>query len=271
MKTLTTPDVCCIEKITQQAPGVACIHVDQTGAAPFKPGQFNMLGVRGMGEAPISISGQDQDGLTIHTVREVGNITRTLLAMKPGDEITIRGPYGRPWPLGLAVGSDILFIAGGIGIAPIRSAIDFVYKNREKYKRATLLYGVRTPDDFIFDDDFDRWSSSDIQSQKIVDVIPPGSAWHGKTGVVTSLIKDAGISFDKAVSFICGPELMMRFVTKDLLRLKHSTENIYVSLERRMRCGSGQCGHCMIGEYYVCKDGPVFPYHQISTVSDVLL
>ena len=229
----------------------------------FKPGQFNMLYVFGVGEVPISISGDPQNprGL-VHTVRAVGAVTRALCALRRGDVVGVRGPFGSAWPVDEAEGSDVVIVAGGIGLAPLRPALYRVLANRGKYGNVALLYGARTPQDLLYRRELERWRGRfDLQVEVTVDAA--GEGWYGHVGVVTKLIPRAEFDPDEAVALVCGPEIMMRFAVKALHERGVSLDNIYISMERNMKCAVGFCGHCQFGPEFVCKDGPVFRFREI--------
>jgi NAD(P)H-flavin reductase len=246
-----------IKRVAREAPGVFTFDLDVPGFA-FQPGQFNMLYVHGIGEVPISISGGDAATL-VHTIRAVGTVTRAMDKMKRGDTLGVRGPYGTPWPVEAATGRDVVFVAGGLGLAPLRPAILHVLANRGAYQRVVVLYGARSPEDMLFLSDLERWRGRfDTEVRAIVD--RAGRAWRGPVGVVTKLIDDAEIDEDDAVAMVCGPEVMMRFAARALVERGMPRESIYLSMERSMKCGVGLCGHCQWGPGFVCKDGPVYRY-----------
>jgi len=225
-----------------------------------KPGQFNLLYVHGVGEVTISVSDIDVEKRVVaHTVRFVGSVTNTFKQLKEGDVIGVRGPYGNGWPLDECLGKDILIVAGGIGLPPLRPVVREVARNRSKYGRLTIVYGARTPKDLMYRYEYlDYESIPDTELHLTVDT--PDEGWKGNVGVVTKLIPPLKLDIDNTVAFVCGPEVMMRFTVKELLKKGLKTNQIYLSLERRMRCGVGLCGHCQVGPYFVCKHGPVFPF-----------
>lgn len=236
----------------------------------FRPGQFNMVGLPGVGEAPISLSTLIRNGAFEHTIRAVGRVTRYLARLEEGDRILLRGPYGKGWPIEEARGGDLLFVGGGLGLAPLRPAIQLVSAERDSFGSVSLAYGARDPMNVIYSGEFDRWRDY-MQVLLTVDEVPEGSEWPHRTGLVTELLDGASIDIVNATAFVCGPEIMMRFVCRRLLQLGLSPARLYVSLERRMKCGVGQCGHCQHGSAFVCKDGPVFLYRDISKFPDGLL
>jgi NAD(P)H-flavin reductase len=232
-------------------------------ALHFAPGQFNMLYVFGVGEIPISISGDPtQPGTLVHTVRTVGPVTQAMSKLRRGQSLGVRGPFGSAWPVEAARGRDVILVAGGIGLAPVRPALYAILANREAYGRVVLLYGARTPDDILYTGELERWRGHfDLEVDVTVDTAPAG--WRGNVGLVTALLARARFDADDAVAMICGPEVMMRFTVLRLVGLGMPFSDIYVSMERNMQCGLGYCGHCQYGPTFICKDGPVFPYDRI--------
>lgn len=235
----------------------------QNNETTFLPGQFSMVSVFGVGELPISISGDPvQPKSLVYTVRSVGKATHALVSRNVGEEIGVRGPFGRGWPLDIARGKDVVIIAGGIGLAPLRPVIYQVLQHREFYGRLVVLYGARSPREVLYRRELKSWARQrDTQFLTTVDY--GGLNWHGRVGVVTTLFKYARLQPSQSVAMICGPEIMMRFVTRDLETQGMKREDIYVSMERNMKCGVGFCGHCQYGSHFICKDGPVFCYEQI--------
>ncbi len=229
----------------------------------YEPGQFNMLYVFGVGEVPISISGDsDQGHVLVHTVRDVGAVTHAICSMKPGAAIGVRGPFGRGWPVDASTGDDILIVAGGVGLAPLRSTIYRLIRDRRLYGTVSVIYGARTPSDLLYARELERWRGRfDIDAMVTVDRADRG--WFGHVGVVTKLIPKAAIDPSHAAAFICGPEVMMRFTVRELQHLGLPNDRIYLSMERNMRCGIGLCGHCQFGPALICRDGPVFSYDQV--------
>jgi len=234
----------------------------------FLPGQFNMLYVPGYGEAAISISSDPAErGRLGHTIRFVGNVTRAIQRLKPGDVIGVRGPFGAPWPMEAAQGNDVIIAAGGIGLAPLRPVIYHILRHRADYGRVVLLYGARTPRDLLYAGEYDNWRAQDIEVLVTVDRADEG--WTGQVGVVPMLFYRLRVRPEHVVVFSCGPEIMMRFVVFEGLARRVPPERIYLSLERNMKCGQGFCGHCQIGPYFVCKDGPVFRFDALEAFFNV--
>ena len=229
----------------------------------FQPGQFSMLWVFGVGEVPVSISGDpaEPDHL-VYTVRSVGEATQMLVSRGAGESIGVRGPFGKGWPVKEAEGRDVVIIAGGIGLAPLRPVIYEVLHNRERYGRLVVLYGTRSPHDRLYRRQLTAWARQ-RDTQVLVTADFGGPGWQGYVGGVTTLFKYAKLQPERSVAFTCGPEIMMRFVARDLETLGLARENIYLSMERNMKCALGFCGHCQYGPHFICKDGPIFPYVQM--------
>lgn len=229
----------------------------------FLPGQFNMLYLFGVGESAISISGSPTESkLMAHTIRAVGVVTRAMRKLRRGDVIGLRGPFGSAWPVEEANGNDLVLVAGGIGLAPLRPVLYHVLVNRKHYGRVALLYGARTPNDLLYARELEQWRGRfDLDVQVTVDSATP--SWHGQVGVVTRLITRAMFDPENTVAMMCGPEVMMRFSVTELLRRGVAVENVFVSMERNMKCAIGFCGHCQFGPAFVCKDGPVFRYNRL--------
>jgi NAD(P)H-flavin reductase len=233
------------------------------GGNRFQPGQFSMLWVFGVGELPISISGDpaERDRL-VYTVRSVGQATQALVSREVGEAVGVRGPFGAGWPVEKAQGRDVLVIAGGIGLAPLRPVIYEVLHSREKYGRLVILYGARSPRDLLYRKERAAWARQ-RETQVLVTVDYGGLSWRGNVGVVTTLFKHVRLQPARSLAFACGPEIMMRFVARDLETHGFARGNIYLSMERNMKCAVGFCGHCQYGPHFICKDGPIFPYDQL--------
>ena len=241
------------------------VNSDERASYSYLSGQFNMLSLWGYGEAAFTLTSDPHltNGTFDHTIRVVGDVTRALSGLKIGDTVGLRGPYGTFWPLQKAVGNHVLVVAGGTGLAPLRSVLEHVLARRDQYGPLTILYGARTPRDLLFERDFQRWrDASDTKLLLTVDRMD-GEAWSHTIGVVPVLFEKAPPSPENTIAFVCGPEIMMRFVTVDLIKRGFGEEQIFLSLERRMRCGIAMCGHCFFGHKFVCRDGPVFSYEDI--------
>lgn len=229
----------------------------------FQAGQFNMLYVFGVGEVPISISGDpSKPRMLVHTTRSVGTVTKAMRRLKRGDILGVRGPFGSHWPVELAAGRDVVIVAGGIGLAPLRPAMYQLLSHRDQYGKVVLLYGSRTPEEILFPRELERWRSQfDLEVHVTVDRAMGG--WRGNVGVVTTLIQKAPFNARNTTALVCGPEVMMRFTVMELLKRGVKTDNVHISMERNMKCAVGFCGHCQLGPVFVCKDGPVFVYSHI--------
>ena len=235
----------------------------------FVPGQFNMLSVFGIGEVPISISGDPSvTSNLVHTIGGVGPVTKALRVRRPGDLVGVRGPFGSAWPVGDAVGGDVVFVAGGIGLAPLRPALFHVLRNREQFDKVVLLYGVRSPRDILYEGQVAEWRGR-FDIDVLVTVDTADRRWRGSVGVVTKLIGRAPFDPHRAVAFVCGPEVMMRYTAAALEQRGVSADRTYVSTERNMKCGIGICGHCQYGPLFVCKDGPVLRYDRVAALFDL--
>jgi anaerobic sulfite reductase subunit B len=222
--------------------------------ATFAPGQFAMLYAFGAGEAPISLSGAAGPEL-FHTIRAVGAVTRALCAAEPGALVGVRGPFGTAWPLAAAAGRDVVVVAGGIGLPPLRPVVQELLDHRGRYGQINVLYGGRSPGDLLFGDDLARWRANGAVVETIVDA--PSVDWRGPVGVVTRLIPRAAFTPARTVAMLCGPEVMLRFAADELCDRGVPPDAVWVSLERSMTCGTGHCGHCQLGPLLVCRDGPV--------------
>ncbi len=235
----------------------------------FAPGQFNMLYVFGVGEVPISISGNPlAPSPLLHTTRAVGNVTRAMWKLKNGDVLGVRGPFGSSWPLAAARGRDVVIVAGGIGLAPLRSALCQVLARRADFGKVVLIYGARTPEDLLFRAELRAWSKRrDVEVHITVDRAT--GRWRGNVGVVTALIGQAPFEPKNACAFVCGPEVMMRFVALELRKRGVPEAQIHLSLERNMQCATGFCGHCQLGPEFICKTGPVFPHDRVKPLLKV--
>jgi NAD(P)H-flavin reductase len=224
------------------------------------PGQFNMVYVFGVGEAAISLSGDPTDSSAIvHTVRNAGRITAAILQSPPGQTLGIRGPYGRGWPLDQAKGRDVILIAGGLGLPPLRPLLYELLAHRGEYGRIEVIYGARTPQDLVYYEQVQGWRQRpDLRFQVTVD--SAGRDWYGDVGLVTARIPDTRFDPANSIAFLCGPEIMMKYAGRDLEARGLPRSSIWISMERNMKCAVAVCGHCQFGPAFVCRDGPVFRY-----------
>ncbi|HAA58057.1 MAG TPA: Ni/Fe hydrogenase subunit gamma [Myxococcales bacterium] len=258
-----TPEIFVIHSIEQNTSDVFTwgLRPRDTSSCAFLPGQFNMLYLFGKGEVPISISGGTETEIH-HTIRATGVVTKAMQAMQVGEQVGLRGPYGRPWPIEEAEGKDVLLIAGGIGFAPLRPVVHAIISNREAFGHVTILYGAREPASLLFQEECVLWREQhDIHVDVTVDMGLDG--WRGHVGVVTTRIPSVTFDPARVCVMMCGPEIMMRFCAEALLSLNVHAQDIYVSMERNMKCAVGWCGHCQLGPTFICKDGPVYRFPEI--------
>ena len=242
---------------------------EQEAFRQFRPGQFAQVSLFGVGEFPTSLPPSPTEGETFFTVRQVGSCTSALHRLHPGDKFAVRGPYGNGFPMEDYYGKNLVFVAGGIGLIPLRSCIVYALKNRNKYKSIQIFHGAKTPKELMYVPNLHEWERTPgVECHLTVDRATDG--WTGNVGVVGSLFTKPGVKVpvENTIAFVCGPPVMFRFVIKDLLEMGFSEKNIVSTLERYMKCGVGKCGHCCIGVAYVCVDGPVFTYEQIKILGE---
>jgi len=262
------PHIAVIERIIDETPGIRTFHFNfkderLRGEFTFESGQFGEFSVFGVGEAPFCISSSPtrQDHLGF-TVQRVGRVTNALHRLAVGAEIGFRGPYGNGFPINNLEGKNLVFVAGGIGLAPLRSLVWNVIDNRAKYRNVDIIYGARSPADLCFKYDLDSWQKD--KTLNLFTTVDKGDdKWKGKVGFVPRVLEGVAPSADGAVAVVCGPPIMIRFTFPVLEKLGFTPEQMLTTLEKRMKCGIGKCGRCNIGNIYVCRDGPVFSYAQI--------
>ncbi|HXQ14229.1 MAG TPA: FAD/NAD(P)-binding protein [Caulobacteraceae bacterium] len=257
------PRVGRVRRRRRESPSVWTLEIEADGPAAA-PGQFNMLTAFGIGEAAISLSGDPAvPGRLIHTIRAVGPVSRALTRLGAGEALGLRGPYGAGWPLAEAAGRDVVIVAGGLGLAPLRPALYRLLAERERYGRVLLLYGARSPADILFRRELESWRKRlDVGIEVTVD--HAGSDWRGHVGVATALIGRAGFDPARTIAMICGPEIMMRFSIAALRDAGVTSQTIFLSMERNMKCAIGLCGHCQLGPVFVCREGPVFRHDRVA-------
>ena len=260
-----TPSVARVARRQQETHDVWTLELEPDGDMPFAPGQFNMLYVLGVGEVPISMSGDPSKPGLIHTIRGVGAVSDALTALEPGDQLGVRGPFGTSWPVDEAIGKDVIVMAGGIGLAPLRPILYRVFSERGKFGRISLLYGTRSPDDILYGPELDLWAKDEM-TQVAVTVDHAAADWTGPVGVVTTLVKPDLFDPANAIAFICGPEVMMRFSVSALMDAGLPANAIHISMERNMKCAIGHCGHCQFNRSFICKDGPVFRFDRLQDI-----
>ena len=269
------PKTAVLDRMVSEIPEVKTFYwhfedpAEQRAFRHFRPGQFAEVSLFGMGEFPTSLPPSPTEDETFFTVRQVGSCTSALHQLKPGEKFAVRGPYGNGFPMEQYYGKNLVFVAGGIGLIPLRSCIVYALKNREKYDRIQIFHGAKTPKELMYVDNLKEWERTPgVECHLTVDRAP--EQWSGNVGVVGSLFRKPNVQVpvENTIAFVCGPPIMFRFVIKDLLGMGFQEENIVSTLERYMKCGVGKCGHCCIGVAYVCLDGPVFTYRQIKTLGE---
>ncbi|HET7206498.1 MAG TPA: FAD/NAD(P)-binding protein [Terriglobales bacterium] len=269
------PKVAVLDRVQSEIPEVKTFHwhfqdqAEQRHFLSFRPGQFAQVSLFGVGEFPTSLPPSPTEHETFFTVRKVGSCTSALHKLKPGDKFAVRGPYGNGFPMEDYHGKNLVFVAGGIGLIPLRSAIVYALENRTRYQQIQIFHGAKTPGELMYVPNLETWQSAQgVECHITVDRAANG--WTGNIGVVGSLFKKPGVKIpvENTIAFVCGPPVMFRFVIKDLLEMGFQERNIVSTLERYMKCGVGKCGHCCIGVAYVCVDGPVFTYEQIKRLGE---
>jgi len=255
-----------IEKVISETSEIKTFLLSPSKPLEFETGQFVQLTVPGVGEAPFTPSSSPyKKELLKVTVMKVGRVTEALHKMKKGQEVGLRGPYGIGYPLDEFKGKEILIVGGGVGLAPLRSLFLVLLHDIDRYKQVLLCYGARTSQDLIYKESLKRWGKEERVGLRVT-VDKGDRDWKGRVGLVTTLLDNLTLDLKNSIAIVCGPPIMMKFSTLKLIDLGFLPKNIYLSMERNMSCGLGQCGHCMIGKYYVCKDGPVFKYSQIKDI-----
>lgn len=253
-----------VRRVRRETADTFTLEIDPHDAGPpCLPGQFNMLYAFGIGEVPISMSGRAaRSGVLSHTVKSVGMVTAALCRLRKGGVLGVRGPYGQPWPLADAQQEDLVIVAGGLGLAPLRPVVHHVLRHRRAYGEVSVLVGARTPHDLLFRRELERWQQrGDVRVLVAVDHAVNG--WRGHVGVVPALLERVPVDPSRTRALVCGPEVMMRFTVHELGRLGLGDDRIYLSLERNMKCALGFCGRCQYGPSFVCRDGPVLRFDHI--------
>jgi NAD(P)H-flavin reductase len=269
MKNIYRPIEATLEDVITETPTIKTFVLRPKEPFEFKTGQFIELTLPGAGEAPFTPSSDPNIKAKIDvTIMNVGKITSLLHNSSTNISLGIRGPYGKGYPLESFFGKDILIVGGGVGLAPLRSLLLSLFAQIDRYNKIVLRYGARTSSDIVFKDALPEWAKKD--KVDVVTTVDLGDAsWRGNVGLVTTILKDVPVDLKKAVAIVCGPPIMMKFVTLKLLDLGFQPPDIYLSMEKSMSCGLGKCGHCRIGKYYICKDGPVFTYEQLRDIYDI--
>ncbi|MBN2422578.1 FAD/NAD(P)-binding protein [Candidatus Woesearchaeota archaeon] len=262
MTNIYKPELLRIDKVFEETKDIKTIRVKDTSNP--KPGQFYEVSVFGIGEAPFGSASYSPDFVDM-TVRSVGSVSKAIINLSQGDKIGVRGPYGNGFPMDKFKGKDLVIVGGGTGVAPIRTVIEYVEKHRQDYGEVHLFFGFRSPEEFLFKYDYDRWKE---KFNFTITIDKPYEGWSGNVGFLNSIIEQSGIKAENRIVIICGPPIMIKVTVQSLEKIGFTDEQVYVSLERMMQCGVGKCGHCMVGNKYVCKDGPVFCYKEVKGMVD---
>jgi NAD(P)H-flavin reductase len=255
--------------VIDETPTIKTLVLKPPEPIPFRAGQFMQLTIAGIGEAPFTPSSSPFDLETMEiTILKAGYLTEAVHQLKPGDFVGLRGPFGKGYPIKKFEGKEILVVGGGVGLAPLRSLLYALFHNLNKYKKISIKYGARNPSELSFNRQYNDWKKlQNVTFEPTIDAA--NGSWHGKIGLVTELLDDTGIDLNNSFVVSCGPEIMLRFVTLKLLSVGFKSNQIYLSMNRKMSCGMGICGRCNIGPYYLCKDGPDMNYSDIEKYPDV--
>jgi len=258
-----------VEQVIVETPTIKTLVVRPERETPFLAGQFMQLTAPGVGEAPFTPSSSPFKLETLDfTILRTGTVTEVLHTLKEGDVVGLRGPFGKGYPIEKLKGKEVLVVGGGCGLAPLRSLLFVLFETIDQYKKVSIKYGAKSPDDLVYRDSYERWNSIDkVTFVYTVDAGTPG--WTGNVGVVTTVLDNLDISIPDSYAVVCGPEIMLKFVTGKLLEIGYEPGQIYLSMNRRMSCGTGKCGRCNVGPYYLCKDGPDMNYSLIKDYPNV--
>ncbi|MCK9603906.1 MAG: FAD/NAD(P)-binding protein [Candidatus Omnitrophica bacterium] len=269
MKNIYRPIEATLEGVIVETPTIKTFVLRPKEDFSFRTGQFIELTLPGMGEAPFTPSSDPNIKEKIDvTIMNAGRVTSLLHNSPKNISVGIRGPYGKGYPLDKFAGKDIVIVGGGVGLAPLRSLLFSLFAEIDKYNKIVLRYGARTPNDMVYKDAIPLWANKKkVDLVTTVDVGNP--EWKGNVGIVTTIVKDLPVDIKNTVCIVCGPPIMMKFVTLKLLDTGFAPGDIYLSMEKNMSCGLGKCGHCRVGKYYACKDGPVFTYEQLKDIHDI--
>jgi NAD(P)H-flavin reductase len=269
---VTIPEVATIDNIKDEIKGVKTFYIsfdnkEYAKNLKFKSGQFVMCTVSGAGEFAVSLPPAPESDPFHLSVRAVGKVTNALHDLKAGDKLGIRGPFGNGFPFAELKGRNLVYVAGGIGIIPLRSSIVHALQHKKDFGRVIIVYGARTPEELMYQEDLKKWKSIEgVEAYFTIDNPVPG--WNGETGFVHTMIEKAKVPIENSTAFVCGPPIMFNAVIKELTKMGMDEENIISTLERYMKCGIGKCQHCAIGRTLVCTDGPVYTYKQIKTLGE---
>lgn len=259
-----------ILNVTTETSNIKTFKLKPREAIPFKAGQFMDLSVPGVGEAPFTPSSNHNiSDVLDFTIMNVGRVTKLLHEMEKGKTVGLRGPYGTAYPINEWKNKEVFIVGGGVGLAPLRALLYALFNNVKDYKKIILKYGARTFKDIVYAKEIESWKSKSANVDIGITVDIGDDTWKGNVGLVTTVLKDVGVDTDNAVCIVCGPPIMMKFVTFKLLDLGFKDSHIYLSMEKNMSCGIGKCGHCRVGPYYACKDGPVFTYDKLKNLPNI--
>jgi sulfite reductase subunit B len=258
-----------ITEVISETPTIKTIKIEPKEPITFETGQFVELTIPGIGEAPFTPSSRPaMKGIMELTVMRIGKVTEKIHELKKGDIVGVRGPFGRGYPINKFKGKEILVVGGGCGFAPLRSLMYELFDRSGEFKKLFFRGGCKTPQELLYRSEIDDWAKrKDLDIKLTVD--KGDSGWEGNVGVVTTILGDIDMDYESGIAIVCGPPVMMKFSTKKLLDMGFREENVYLSMEKNMSCGIGKCGHCRLGIYYACKDGPVFSYDKVKDFSNI--
>ena len=257
-----------LEKVVQETPNIKTFFLKPVQPIPFRTGQFVEVTVPGLGEAPFTPSSSPAvaDKMEV-TIMKAGTVTEKLHSLEAGAQLGVRGPYGKGYPMDQFYGKELLILGGGVGLAPLRSLMYQIFEDMDKFTRVMLLYGAKSPADMVYPGQLEEWAKRDKKLEVLVTVDGADNGWTGNVGVVTTLLPKVKLNLDNTVAVVCGPPIMMKFGTLELVQTGLKKDRIYLSMEKNMSCGLGKCGHCRLGPYYICEDGPVFTYDKIEAIA----
>jgi NAD(P)H-flavin reductase len=256
--------------VVDETANIKTFTLEPKGGISFRAGQFMEVSLPGIGEAPFTpSSNHDVKGRLDFTIMSAGRVTKLIHQARPGDIFGLRGPYGTAYPLDKFKSKGVFIVGGGVGLAPLRALVYALFNEVDSYDRITIKYGARTPKDIVYKDEIDSWRTRAKHVSVEISTDVGDETWKGNVGLVTTILKKDSLDIENSVAVVCGPPVMMKFVTFKLLDLGFGEGRIYLSMEKNMSCGIGKCGHCRIGPYYACKDGPVFTYDRIKGLPNI--
>lgn len=259
-----------ILNVSQETSNIKTFTLRPKAPIPFKAGQFMDVSVPGAGEAPFTPSSNHNiSDILDFTIMNVGRVTNLLHGMEKGSFVGLRGPYGTAYPITEWKNKEVFIVGGGVGLAPLRALLYALFNNVRDYKKIILRYGARTSKDIVYINEIETWKRKAANVNINITVDIGDESWKGNVGLVTTILKDSDVNINNAVSIVCGPPIMMKFVTFKLLDMGFQESQIYLSMEKNMSCGIGKCGHCRVGPYYACKDGPVFTYDKLKNLPNI--